>query len=130
MLDLALHHGSGPILLKDIAKEEDISEKYLSLIVIPLKAAGLLTASRGAKGGYALAVDPSSITLKTIFECLEGKIALVDCVSDSTECTRSGRCATREIWKSIADKMSELLNSMTLADVVGKSKQKLHSGII
>jgi len=71
MLDLALHHGSGPILLKDIAKEEDISEKYLSLIVIPLKAAGLLTASRGAKGGYALAVDPSSITLKTIFECLE-----------------------------------------------------------
>lgn len=130
MVDLALKHGSGPVLLKEVAKEEDISEKYLSLIVIPLKAAGLLKASRGARGGYTLALDPSSITLKEIVECLEGKISLVNCVNDQKGCTRSLTCATRDIWQSIADKMSELLDSMTLADIVRTSKQKsLHPRI-
>lgn len=124
MLDLALKHGTGPTLLKDIAKEEGISEKYLSLIVIPLKAAGLLKASRGANGGYNLSKDPSAITLKEIVECLEGKIFLVDCVSDPRECIKSRSCATRDVWQSVADKMSETLDSLTLADIAATSIRK------
>jgi Rrf2 family protein len=124
MLDLALRHGSGSVLLRDIAREEDISEKYLSLIVIPLKASGLLKAVRGANGGYSLSREPASITLKEIVECLEGKLYLVDCVSNPKECKRSQTCATRDVWQSVSEKMSEVLGSMTLADVVTATREK------
>jgi Rrf2 family protein len=124
MLDLAQKHGSGPVLLKDIAKEEDLSEKYLSLIVLPLKASGLIKALRGASGGYTLSREPNDITLKEIVESLEGKIFLVDCLPDPKSCTRSGVCATRDVWQIIADKMTEVLESMTLADLVRTSREK------
>ena len=124
MLDLAQKHGSGPVLLKDIAKEEDLSEKYLSLIVMPLKASGLLKALRGASGGYTLSREPSEITLKEIVESLEGKIFLVDCDPDPKSCTRSGVCATRDVWQVIATKITGELESMTLADLVRTSREK------
>jgi Rrf2 family protein len=124
MLDLAQKHGSGPVLLKDIAKEEDLSEKYLSLIVMPLKASGLLKAIRGASGGYTLSREPSEITLKEIVESLEGKIFLVDCDPDPKSCTRSRVCATRDVWQVIAAKISEELESMNLADLVRTSREK------
>jgi Rrf2 family protein len=124
MLDLAQKHGSGPVLLKDIAKEEVLSEKYLSLIVLPLKASGLIKALRGASGGYTLSRDPAEITLKEVVESLEGKIFLVDCVPDPKSCTRSRVCATRDIWQIVADKMTEVLESMTLADLVRTSREK------
>ncbi|HKK82935.1 MAG TPA: Rrf2 family transcriptional regulator, partial [Atribacterota bacterium] len=59
MLELALNYNTGYTFLKNIAKKEDISEKYLSHLVIPLKASGLIVSSRGAHGGYGLAKDPS-----------------------------------------------------------------------
>ena len=124
MLDLAQKHGSGPVLLKDIAKEEGLSEKYLSLIVIPLKASGLLKGLRGASGGYTLSREPSEITLKEIVESLEGKIFLVDCDPDPKSCTRSGVCATRDVWQVIATKITGELESMTLADLVRTSREK------
>lgn len=124
MLDLAQKYGSGPVLLKDIAKEEDLSEKYLSLIVLPLKASGLIKALRGASGGYTLSRDPTEITLKEVVESLEGKIFLVDCVPDPKSCTRSRVCATRDVWQIVTEKMTEVLESMTLADLVRASREK------
>ncbi len=124
MLDLAQKYGSGPVLLKDIARKEDLSEKYLSLIVLPLKASGLLKALRGSSGGYTLSRDPSKITLKEIVESLEGKIFLVDCVPDPKSCTRSGVCATRDVWQVVADKMTGTLESITLSDLVRISREK------
>jgi Rrf2 family protein len=124
MLDLAEKHGSGPVLLKDIANKEDLSEKYLSLIVLPLKASGLLKALRGSSGGYSLSREPSKITLKEIVESLEGKIFLVECVPDPKSCKRSGVCATRDVWQVVADKMSDVLELMTLSDLVKKTREK------
>ncbi len=66
MLKLALRYGKGPVFLKDIARAEEISEKYLSQIIIPLKGAGLVRAFRGAHGGYTLARAPDRIKLKDI----------------------------------------------------------------
>ncbi len=72
MLALADHYGMGTLYLKDIAAAEEISEKYLSLLVIPLKSAGLIHSIRGAHGGYTLAKAPSQINLGEIMEALEG----------------------------------------------------------
>jgi Rrf2 family transcriptional regulator, cysteine metabolism repressor len=124
MLDLAQKHGSGPVLLRDIAKEEDLSEKYLSLIVMPLRASGLLKALRGASGGYTLSREPAEITLREIVESLEGKIFLVDCDPDPKSCTRSCACATRDVWQIVASKITGELEAITLADLARLSREK------
>jgi len=120
MLVLATNYPKGPIFLKSIATEEGLSEKYLSRIVIQLRAAGLVNSARGAHGGYVLSRDPSQITLKDLIDTLEGNITLVDCVRDPSTCLRSQECVTRDIWEIISGKIAETLHSITLADLVEK----------
>jgi len=124
MLALALHYGKGPVYLKDIAKGENISEKYLSLIIIPLRGIGLVNSSRGAYGGYSLARDPSQITLKEVVDVLEGDSCLVDCVKDPSACPRVPICVTRDVWAIIGGRISETLNSITLDTLVKMNRGK------
>lgn len=127
MLDLALHFGEKPVFLKDAAKREEISEKYLWHLIPPLKNAGLITSMRGAHGGYSLTRDPSRITLKEILLAVEGPISLVGCIDDSSACKRSGMCSTRDIWTELSEKFSQILESVTLEDIVEKQNSKLRS---
>ena len=130
MLDLALHKDKGQIFLKDIAREEEISEKYLSLIIIPLKSAGFVNSIRGARGGYILAKDPSQITLKELVDVLEGDTCLVDCVKNSASCSRSRSCASRDIWTIVSENISKTLGSMTLEDLVKISREKCEQAFV
>lgn len=63
MIELAARYGQGPTLLKDIARKQGISEKYLEQLMAPLRASGLIFTLRGNRGGYVLGRDPSEITL-------------------------------------------------------------------
>jgi len=123
MLELALNFKKGTIFLKDIARKEEISEKYLSHLVIPLKASGLVSSSRGAHGGYMLAKSPSQITLREIVQTLEGSISFVECVKNPSICSRVSKCATRSIWEKLDEKISEELSSVTLEDLVNSQKE-------
>jgi len=125
MLALAQNYGKEPVYLKDIAKQEDISEKYLSLIIMPLRGIGLVNSVRGAYGGYNLAKDPSQITLKEIVDILEGDCSLVDCVKDPSACTRVSTCVSHDIWATIGGKISEVLSSITLEMMVRMNREKL-----
>jgi Rrf2 family protein len=118
MLELALNFDQGNIFLKDIAKKEEISEKYLSQLVIPLKASGLISSSRGAHGGYRLAKPLSQITLKDIIQVLEGNLSLVECVKNPSVCSRVSKCVTRDIWEKLDETISGVLSSVTLEDLV------------
>jgi len=124
MLDLAVNRDRGQIFLKDIAREEDISEKYLSLIIIPLKARGLVSSTRGAHGGYTLAKPATEITLKEIVDILEGDICLVDCVKNPSACSRSDTCASRDLWTKVSDRISQTLDAITLDELVRMSREK------
>ena len=124
MLDLALHCSESPVLLKDIAKRQEISEGYLEHLLPRLKAAGLVNSSRGAHGGYMLAKKPSKITLKEIVEALEGNLCPVECVVAPSLCQREKMCVTREIWKELGEKISQVLESVTLEDMVKKQENK------
>jgi len=128
MLELALNSNKGSVFLKDIAKKEEISEKYLSLIIIPLKAAGLVNSMRGAHGGYTLAKPASNITLKEIVDVLEGETCLVDCIKNPSACSRADTCASRDLWTILSDNISQTLGSFTLEDLVRKSREKGQSG--
>jgi Rrf2 family protein len=123
MLSLAQNYGKGQVFLKDIAKREEISEKYLSLIIIPLRGAGLINSFRGANGGYTLAKEPSKISVKEIVDVLEGD-CLVNCIKDSSACTRISTCAARDIWILLGGKISETLESITLEKMTNMSREK------
>ena len=72
MLDLALHHNGRPTSLKDIAERQDVSLKYLEGLFATLQASGLVRGIRGAHGGYELSDSPANVTLRQIYETLEG----------------------------------------------------------
>ncbi|MFA5014979.1 MAG: Rrf2 family transcriptional regulator [Actinomycetota bacterium] len=118
MVEIALSYKKGPILLKEISKNIDVSEKYLSQIIIPLKGKGLVNTYSGAHSGYILSRPPSEIKLKEIVEILEGDLSLIDCVNNPSVCNRVSTCVTRDIWTEIGDKISEVLSSYTLGDLV------------
>lgn len=130
MVDLADHYGKTPVFLKDVAKREDISEKYLSIIVIPLRAAGLIQSTRGAYGGYVLARTPKEITVQEIYDALEGKICLVDCIKNPQDCSRASTCPTRDVWSHLSEKISKTLTSITLADLVKTRRQKAENNLM
>jgi len=130
LVELAATYDKGPVYLKDIAKIQSISEKYLSLIIIPLRTVGLVKSIRGAHGGYILAKNPSQITLKEIIDVLEGDCSLVDCVKNPSTCPRVPICASHDIWAIIGGKISETLNSITLDMLVKMNQEKAEKTIM
>ena len=123
MLELALHYGKGPLILKDIARSEEISEKYLSHLVIPLKGVGLIQGSRGAHGGYLLSRPPARITCKEIIEILEGDLNVVACTKNPALCKRSPLCVSRNVWFRLKEEISALLDEISLEDLVDMYKE-------
>jgi len=130
MVALALNYGQTTVFLKDIAKGENISEKYLSLIIIPLRRVGLVNSIRGAHGGYSLAKEPSRITLKEIVDVLEGDCSLVDCVKNPSSCPRVPMCASRDIWSIIGGQISETLSSITLDTMIKMKQEKAGNAVM
>ena len=124
MLELASHYGEGLIELKEIAKKENISLKYLEQVIIPLRAAGLVKSVRGSKGGYLLAKQPSEICLNDLVDILEGPVNLVECLKDSKVCQRSSFCVTRDIWKEVSEAIYKIFRSITLEDMVNRRRKK------
>jgi len=124
MVELALHYGEGPILLKDIAKRQQISGRYLEHLIVSLKVAGLVKSMRGARGGFSLAKPPSQIRLSEIIQIVEGSISIVECVDDPKLCSRADLCVTRDIWAEMKKAMNGVLESTTLQDLVERQREK------
>ena len=118
LMDLGAHAHEGNVTLKDVARRQAISEKYLWQVVNPLKAAGFIRATLGAHGGYKLAKSPATISLLDILAVLEGSGSVVACVSAPETCDRSNDCASRQIWQEVDQKVSAVLNSITLRDMI------------
>jgi Rrf2 family protein len=117
-MDIAMHQSQGAVTLNDIAKRQDISVKYLWQVINPLKTAGLLRVTRGAKGGYALARSPDEITLYDIVTILEGELSLVDCLGKETLCGQTGSCVARTVWHDVNQVVQKALKGITLAGIL------------
>jgi Rrf2 family protein len=118
LMELASRETDKPVFLSDIAESQNISEKYLSKLVIPLRSAGLLDSVRGASGGYVLNKRPEDITLWNVVQALEGGISLVDCVDNSRVCDRATTCPARRTWGGLERAMKEYCEGLTLADIL------------
>ena len=123
IIDIAMNYAGKPVLLKDIARRQEISEKYLENIVASLKSAGLVKSVRGASGGYLLAAKPAEIKIMDIIKIFEGPISIVECVKNPKYCSRVKKCATRNLWKEISDSISKILESKTLKEMIDENKQ-------
>ncbi len=130
LLDLALHHGGRPVLLRDIARRQQISLHYLEHLMTPLIAGGVIWSTRGPKGGVSLAKSPQEIRLNEVIQLLEGSIAPVECLNNPDTCTRSGFCAPQDIWGELKRVMEEVLESTTLQDLVERQKGKELPGAV
>lgn len=124
LLDLALHGGEKPVLLKDIAKRQQISLMYLSRLISPLITGGIVRSTRGARGGVSLAKLPEEIKLSEVVQLLEGSIAPVECVNNPEVCGRSELCVTRDVWDELKKAMDGVLESTTLQDLAERQKRK------
>jgi Rrf2 family protein len=126
-VDIALNCDSGPVLLKDIAKRQDISAQYLEHLVAPLIRAGILRSIRGAKGGIVLAKPPEEVSLSRVIEILEGSVAPVECVDNPALCARADTCVTRDVWSDIKAAIMGVLESLTLKDLMDRQRAKAPS---
>lgn len=119
MLDLAVYNTGEPISIKDIARRQMMSEKYLEQIISILNKAGYVRSVRGAQGGYLLKKDPKEYTVGSILRLTEGDLAPVSCVGEnSTDCDRRMSCVTVRIWEKINDAVNGVVDNITLADLV------------
>lgn len=128
MYEFALNYGTGPMSLKEVAQNQQLSETYLEQLVAHLRKAGLVNSVRGAQGGYELSRKPEEITVGEIIRLLEGPLAPSDCVlDDEPECSRADYCVTRLIWEKIMESINNVIDSITLNDMVNdyyRLKQK------
>ena len=119
MLDLAAHAAAGYIPLKEIAHRQDISEKYLEIVLKVLVRNNLLTGLRGKGGGYRLTKAPEQYTVGSILRLTENSMAPVACLeAGSADCPRMGSCKTLPLWQGLDKVINEYLDGITIADLV------------
>lgn len=119
IIDMAEHPNDGYIPLKDIAKRQEISEKYLESILKLLVKGKLVTGLRGKGGGYRLNQAPHSCTVGSILRLTEDTLAPVSCLAeDAAPCPRSVHCRTLPMWQKLDSMIQNYLDSVTISDLM------------
>ena len=125
LLDLAEHENDGFIALKDIAKRQNISKKYLEQIVPILNKSDILQTNRGFQGGYKLARAPGKYTVGMILRLTEGGLSPVPCLDQNPiQCDRANECVTLPIWQGLSKVINDYLDNITLQDVLDKQRER------
>jgi Rrf2 family protein len=122
MVQLGRRFGQGPASLAEIAAAEDLPRAYLEQLVMSLRDAGLVTSTRGARGGYELVRPPAETRMSEVLRALEGPIAPMFCATEDFEhatiCDRTSSCTVNLLWVRVRDAITGALDTMTLADLV------------
>ena len=120
LLDIALYRsGDKPRMIREIASNQEISEKYISRLIIQLRKAGLVKSVRGVNGGYTRARSPEDINVLDVLEIMEGPVAIVACtVPSGKACRRKPQCPTQRMWAEINQKIRSAFAAYTLKDLV------------
>lgn len=123
LIHLAKRLEEGPILIKDIAEQERIPQKFLEAILLDLKNSGILGSKKGKGGGYYLLKNPAEVNLAQIMRLFDGPIALIPCVTyvyyqKCEECKDEETCAIRAVFKEVRDATVTILKRSTLAELI------------
>lgn len=131
MMDLAVHSGSSPVRIKDIALRQGISDKYLEQIISNLNKAGYVKSIRGPQGGYQLSKPPVDYTVGMILRLTEGSLAPVACMEDvANTCDKMQGCATLKLWVRLDEAIKGVVDNVTLADLIKWQEEKADNYVI
>ena len=124
LMDIAMNGQNEPVRIKDIARRQEISEKYLEQIVSVLNKAGFVKSSRGPQGGYRLMRAPQEYTAGSILCLIEGSLAPVACMDmEENDCPRHERCATLFLWQKLHEAMKDVIENVSLSDLIEMQRE-------
>lgn len=119
-IDLACNYGDGPVSAREIAERRSIPPRFLEQLFVPLRRAGLVSAVRGAKGGFVLTRTPAEITVLDIVEALEGSLSASVCDSErASSCGNHASCAAAPVWARATAALRDVFADTTLAALAG-----------
>lgn len=124
LAELAAAYPVGPVPLRELARSQRLSVKYLEQIMARLKSAGLVRAVRGMRGGYTLTASPGEMNLSDVFRALEGGPLLVKCVARPGTCAMHEGCPTRDTWVKLSEAVSAILRGTTLQGLAERRASK------
>lgn len=127
LIYLALQEGQRLASVGEMAEALNVSPKYLEALLNALRRAGLVQSLRGANGGYRLARLAEEITLKAVFEALEGGEGFVPCTASPKTCSQSDACVMQEVWAEFYATCLDFLASYTVADLARRARQRQES---
>lgn len=114
------------VTIRSVSERQGISYKYLEQIITVLSRAGYVKSIRGSQGGYKLARPAEEYTVGMILRLIEGSLVPVACMEDEpNQCPRSAECVTLDVWKQLGDAINSVLDNITLADLVNKTRAKM-----
>lgn len=121
MIEIAMADQERGIYQKDIAMNQDISNKYLDHIILPLRTAGLIRKISGKRSGYRLGRDASEISMLDIYLAYEPDFSVTDCLASNIDCNRINSCAAHSFWSNLNSVMKEYFISVSLASLRDES---------
>ncbi len=122
LIDLAQHHGQGPVQTAEIATRQSVPEPYLDQLLTTLRKAGFIRSRRGPQGGHVLAIVPDDINLSMVINTLEGLSPPIDCIDGTLACTWSSHCVQQEVWKAIDQATHKVLDATTIGELAKRQK--------
>src|SRR5215470_14761085 len=123
MIDLALHHGSGPVTLAEISSRQKISLSYLEQLFGKLRRHQLVESVRGPGGGYCLAKELGSVSVSEIILAVDEPIDATQC-GGKENCRDDQKCITHDLWAKLNDHILEYLRAVTLKQLVDGQQAK------
>ena len=123
LIELTHHYGeTRPLQSSEIASRQNVPESYLEQLLTTLRRAGFIRSVRGPQGGHALIRDPKELLVSEVIEALEGSIMPSDCLDESSQCSRSGGCAQRDMWEAVRQAILNVLDNTTIAELAERDR--------
>ncbi|KKM14169.1 hypothetical protein LCGC14_1708810 [marine sediment metagenome] len=123
LIELAHHYGDPkPTQSGEVAARQGIPESYLEQLLTTLRRAGFIRSVRGPQGGHALIRDPETLSVSEVIAALEGSILPIDCLDESSACSKSGGCAQRDMWQAVREAILGVLDNTAIADLAEKDR--------
>ena len=124
MMAMAMNTGNAQMMAKEIAEKQSLPLTYLEQLMVALRKAGLVNATRGAKGGYLLARKSEEISLSDIIEALDGPISIADCSDIANCCLDTEMCSLREVFDGANELLQTYFHDISLAELVERQKAR------
>lgn len=123
VIDLACSYGEGPVSAREISERRDIPPRFLEQLFVALRRGGVVSAVRGAKGGFVLARDPREISVLEVVEALEGSLETSMCDAErASGCAKSAACAAAPLWAKATGALRDVFATTTIGELAGNQQ--------